>query len=536
MGLKDTVKLLCEYPIHLSTFKKSNLVKKTRWIKRLLRWYLFIVKLLPKYPFHIFVNRYVKYINKVVALNNNEFNCIKANWISYYKTLNEKHRFLMSKVFYTFNIFDDEVVAILIKDSLNFQKEEYKRWMFLDISRMSFMFPKSIYANYYIDRRELLDKVANDNKLELTNSIDKNGLVIMTYTLGDDLFNSATRLVKMISDGLLNYIDEINVICLDQFVITNKERRNLLTVFETPNPKGIEESLKKIFNKKVNVYFVGKGNRKQKDDKFTSILNKLNPKVIIDITDEYAYESLFYSDIYKTIYIPMRNYSSSSYYTYTLGVKWKYDLLNEIYHSVDESKMVEWSFPEYVPNKSEPISRKELGLKESSFVIVTIGKNEGEFSNNFTDSICEMLCKHNDVQWLIVGGNPPSYLLIKYQELIDNKSIVLRPFEKNLMGLTMSCDAVLRANTTAGSGGTAIAVMNGCPVVMTNMVCDPMRWLGRDYSRIKEVGELPEEILKLKDDKEYYLSQQAKCLSLVKEATNAEKRWNELNNLIKKVS
>ena len=118
MGLKDTVKLLCEYPIHLSTFKKSNLVKKTRWIKRLLRWYLFIVKLLPKYPFHIFVNRYVKYINKVVALNNNEFNCIKANWISYYKTLNEKHRFLMSKVFYTFNIFDDEVVAILIKDSL----------------------------------------------------------------------------------------------------------------------------------------------------------------------------------------------------------------------------------------------------------------------------------------------------------------------------------------------------------------------------------------------------------------------------------
>ena len=232
----------------------------------------------------------------------------------------------------------------------------------------------------------------------------------------------------------------------------------------------------------------------------------------------------------------MRNYSSSSYYTYTLGVKWKYDLLNEIYHSVDESKMVEWSFPEYVPNKSEPISRKELGLKESSFVIVTIGKNEGEFSNDFTDSICKMLYKHNDVQWLIVGGNPPSYLLIKYQELIDNKSIVLRPFEKNLMGLTMSCDAVLRANTTAGSGGTAIAAMNGCPVVMTNMVCDPMRWLGRDYSRIKEVEDLPKEILKLKDDKEYYLSQQAKCLSLVKEATNAEKRWNELNNLIKQVS
>ena len=76
MGLKDIAKLLSEYPIHLSTFKKSNLLKKTRWIKRLLRCYLFIVKLLPKYPFHIFVNRYVKYINKVVALNNIEFNNI----------------------------------------------------------------------------------------------------------------------------------------------------------------------------------------------------------------------------------------------------------------------------------------------------------------------------------------------------------------------------------------------------------------------------------------------------------------------------
>lgn len=532
-AIKKFVKYLLECPIHFCVLRKRNLVFKTNWIYRLLKRYLFILKFNSRFPLHIFVGRYVRYLDKQRVLKPSLYNELKTNWIRYYKSLDERQRFLMSKLFYEFHIFDDEICELLINDALSFNNSDYKRYLFLDISRMSFFYHSSIYPQYYLDRRRLLESVALDNKLNFYKTPKSNEILIITYTLGDTLFNSATRLVKMISDGLIEYGDKISVICLDSFLPTKKERKALMTTFENINPKGLYNSVKGLLNKEVDLYFIDEGNRKTKDDKLVDLINKINPKIIIDITDEYSYQSYYYSKVYPTIYIPMRNYSSSSFYTYTLGVKWKYDLLNQIYHSVDEKKIIEWSFPEYVPPKSEPISRNQLGLKNDSFVFVTIGKNESELDNEFVDSICNMLQEHKDMQWIIVGGNPPSYLSLKYKDLLEDNSIISRPFEKNLSGLCASCDVVLRANTTAGSGGTAIAIMAGCPVVMTSMVCDPMRWLGKDYSQVDDVKKLPIELLRLKDDKEYYLKKQKECLALVNEAIDARKRWKQLADFYK---
>ena len=231
----------------------------------------------------------------------------------------------------------------------------------------------------------------------------------------------------------------------------------------------------------------------------------------------------------------MRNYSSSSFYNYTLGKKWKYDVLNEKYHSVDEKKIVEWSFPEVVPTEGEIITREQLGLAKDSFVIVTIGKNEDELSNDLVDKMALLLKNNPNFQWLIVGGNAPIYLKEKYHELLDNHSIIEHGYEKNLFGLCQSCNITLRPNTTGGSGSTAIAAQCGLPVVMTSFTCDPMRWLGQDYSSIKDYDGLIDKIKRLYEDKDYYSKQQKLVKDKIKEGSDANKRFKELSEFIEKL-
>ena len=163
--IKTLIKLILEYPIHFCVLHKKSLINNTSWIKRLLKRYLYTLKLASNFPFRIFAGRYVRYVNKMITNDSSVYQTLKENWIKAYQSFDERYKLLMSKVFYTFNIFDKEVCELLIKDSVSFENEEYKRWMFYDISRMSFMFPESIYPEYYNDRRTLLKGVASYNPL-----------------------------------------------------------------------------------------------------------------------------------------------------------------------------------------------------------------------------------------------------------------------------------------------------------------------------------------------------------------------------------
>ena len=74
--------------------------------------------------------------------------------------------------------------------------------------------------------------------------------------------------------------------------------------------------------------------------------------------------------------------------------------------------------------------------------------------------------------------------------------------------------------------------MNGLPIVMTNFECDPMRWLGRDYSDIDSYVDLFEEISRLESNREYYTEKSNHCRKLIEKAKDSPDKWNDLINKI----
>ena len=86
---------------------------------------------------------------------------------------------------------------------------------------------------------------------------------------------------------------------------------------------------------------------------------------------------------------------------------------------------------------------------------------------------------------------------------------------------------------TGGSGGTAIAAMQGLPIVMTNYICDASRWLGLDYSVIDNYHDLAEDIQRLYDDKVYYNDRKLITKKLISKAIDSPEKWEELAGKLK---
>ena len=85
---------------------------------------------------------------------------------------------------------------------------------------------------------------------------------------------------------------------------------------------------------------------------------------------------------------------------------------------------------------------------------------------------------------------------------------------------------------TGGSGATAIAAMQGLPIVMTNFICDSSRWLGLEYSSIDNYHDLALEIQKLYSDKAYYEERKQVALTLVEKAVDSKEKWEDLHNIL----
>ena len=175
-----------------------------------------------------------------------------------------------------------------------------------------------------------------------------------------------------------------------------------------------------------------------------------------------------------------------------------------------------------------------MGLNIDSFIIVSAAYVSKICSDEFCDKICKLLKNNSNFVWLIVGDTAPAYIHNYYGELITSNQIIEKSYESNLFALFKLCNLYLRTEVTGGSGSTAIAAMAGLPIVMTDYLCDPMRWLGSDYSKISNLDQLVDEIETLYKDSEYYEIKKQQCQMLAYEAVDAEKKWSALLEIMKR--
>lgn len=527
-------KLLVNFPKCLIKISQKDLLETTNWIPKLQKRFLVISKIFPDYPLTFFLSSYATFIEGEIVQSPQQFNKIKSNWISFFSRSNDDIKMFMSKLFFLSGIFDDQISKLLMSFADETNDKNYRYWTCQDISFMTFSLQKGYYPDFYNDRRQIMKKIALENSLSFSTpnvKADPNTVCILTYCLSDNIHNSMQRVATMVAKGMKTYYKNIYVLSLESFGVPKNRRKKVTSVFFSRNFP-CRRKINKLFGKDIKVLFAkGKTFQKRMQSSLETI-TKINPSAIIDISDEFSPTSFFYSQKISTFYIPMRNYASSSFFTKTLGRIWKYDYVNSIFHSIPREKICDWCFPEYIPPKSAPLKREDMGIDKNAFVILSIGNNDKDCDPRMVDVMDTLLTKESSFIWLLVGSGAPNYLRLKYKCLLDTGRVIEHGYENNLSGLCSACDVLLRFNTTGGSGGTAIAAMEGLPIVMTSFVCDPMRWLGKDYSHFQTYDELADEIIHLFSSKDYYKERSDSTKEKVKKASNFKESWYKLASII----
>lgn len=540
-NIKSGMKVTLSFLLNLfNNYRIDTVLQDAKKMKKISKRYLRMLEIYPNLSPSLYLHNLSNSIKKNINDSIIGIDYLKKRLIEIFEASDDDSKMMMAQLFYLTDLIDNEISKLIIRFASETGNSNYRFWLTMDISKMTFRLQSGFYDDYYIDRRKLLQQVAEENNFIIPTVKNKTSsdtkLCIVTYLLDKSISNSAQRVAMMVANGMAERFDKVIIVTLDSFSPSKEERKDITTLFYRQLSSSMSESIRQMFDEKIEIHYA-KGERfQERYQNSIDIIYDFNPDAIIDMSDEYSAISYFYNDDFLTYYLPMRNNASSLFFRIVGGKKWKYEAVNKKYRSVDISQVVDWTFPEYVPEKKGEFRREDLKIDSEAFVIVSIGNNSKGCDNYFIDEISELLKRNDNFVWLLIGEPAPDYLHHRYDSLIKEKKVIEYGYETNLYALCSICDLVLRPNITGGSGATAIGAMNGLPIAMTNFLCDPMRWLGEEYSRIRNYHELMEYIEELANNKELYNEQSKLTLEKVQAATDADKKWDELEDILKRES
>ena len=531
MNIKNTIAdAMKKAALCIKKYSDDELTTNCEWIEELYRICIRFRRLFRNYPIELFLSPYTEQLKRLFA-NDDTKNRVINMWMEKFDVSSDDIKMFISKLVFLTNSIQDDSSLKIMEFAQTTKNADYRYWTAMDISMFTFLASDGFYPNYYNNRKELLSRIVREQKIEIParkNKSSKIRICIITFMYKGHIQSSVQRVVNMVTNAMSDRADEVMLISLESFYAGYGEGIKINTARRKTSARMYINKVKSMINQQVKVvYAKGDSIKKRMQDAVDKIYH-FNPTCIIDISDEFSHISEVYSRDYPVIYMPLRISGSSMTYTRILGSDWMYKKANEKFGCIDISKVANWMLPEYVPPEGSAISRSDIKIKDNSFVIVSVGYNSSGFSNEMIDAMCNLLKEHKNYCWLFVGEDGSSYLHEKYSELLSNKKIIEHGYEKNLSGLYKTCDVLLRSETTGSSGATAIAAMQGLPIVMSDYECDPMRWLGKEYSLLHTPSELVSEIERLCDDKDYYVLKQKQVIELVNKATDENYWWDEL--------
>lgn len=186
-----------------------------------------------------------------------------------------------------------------------------------------------------------------------------------------------------------------------------------------------------------------------------------------------------------------------------------------------EKNVIESIFTSSLKPQSEKISRKELGLGENDFVLVTVGMR---LDQEITDEFLQMLDRsmRGSMRWILWG------VFTEYEKCLDRypklkeRTIFAGTCEDILSRLEI-CD--LYVNPTRKGGGTSCveAMYKGLPVVTVNYG-DVSVNAGADFC-VADYDEMSKKIERYYEDTLYYEEMQKRALHRVEVLLDTEKEF-----------
>lgn len=265
-----------------------------------------------------------------------------------------------------------------------------------------------------------------------------------------------------------------------------------------------EKKYIEIFGKDVQLEYVRGNSIKKRLQTTLTRIYEINPSLIIDVTDETMPLSYLLVKEFPILYIPLRGFVSSMFFTKMLVEGKKAALYaNHKFPSIEEAQMFECyiNFPEKAPERRW--KKKEFGWKHNDFIMVTVGDRlPSEMSEEFMKNVCELMKKDREIKWLIIGCNNIKYLSLR-EDLIKNGQIIFAGYQPDLAGIFQICDAYINPQRTGGGVSQRIAISNGVPVVAdATQWFDEMEAMGWD-NLCWGLREQIEKIEKMKMDRSF---------------------------------
>ncbi|WP_274309199.1 glycosyltransferase [Solibacillus daqui] len=271
--------------------------------------------------------------------------------------------------------------------------------------------------------------------------------------------------------------------------------------------------------------------RKERIEKDIDAICNFKPSVIYKMGSKYNLATDLLFDYYPIISHTMGGPEDSDFVDIFTGGYTETDM-QELYTNLNITNQFYLSHNIGIetPKKNILKSRIEYKLKETDFVLITVGNrlNE-EMTLEFVREIERVIESIENYKWLIVGAKDNHF--IKNKKLISNK-IIFVPYEQNLFDLYHICDVYVNPIRKAGGNSAAMAMKAKIPIITANEVSDVGAFVGGENCVSLEL--FGSEIEKLKNDKEYYLEKSGEMYTRIESEFSFEKTAHDLEKIFER--
>lgn len=425
-------------------------------------------------------------------------------------------------VLYSANAFDAELMERLMDCLLEIDDIHLRQFLygaFIDTTYFCFYHEEYLFPNFYIKRRGLLKKVCEmldfsvpkySKRQNGRRCIKKISIVSRCFHVCKRDADATILLCIQLANQLAGWGYDIQLILLDpiSYLMETPVFPPLFQWYDTSSSYIAE--YKRELPPQVSIINSDEYDLKGRLQNALDGIFSYSPDLIIDISDEMSVLSYLYSQYFHTLYLPMRGYQSSSYFTYFAVMSYQaFEEANRIYHSVGEPQAVELPLLVAPPLSENAYSRTQYSLLDDDFVMVTVGARlNNDMSEEFIDVVCKRLSERSKLKWLIVGSKS-EYLSETYQRCLDEHKIIYIPYEYDLPALYKICDVYL--NPKRQGGGTSFCwAMYDMPLAMVRMPCDQADTVGLENMIDGTYEQVMDYVLEMQRNPEFYAEEREK--------------------------
>lgn len=426
----------------------------------------------------------IKEITKLKAEHReNEISKIKKFFLDYlHSNASVKDKIVIMRILYLADCFDKELMELYITNASQLDNYEARMWMAYDISIIELNDSNCRYADYYLDKRKLMEENAfhfyhsSSNKHTRTKN---NKVAIVSKLLGNERFTH-NQLIIPYANEMARQGKEVTVFPIDLFRYRYGECFIQPIDSYEQNSEKHKEIHKRLFDPKVTIIYNQGKSMQERISHFMDRLIKYDPYVVYDFCGEYSFLSPLIHKLFYVVALPMRGYASSSCFDkYMCRDKQICINENHIYHSVKEEQMVDALMVGLPLQPVQGYQRADFHLPENTFVITTVGDRlEKELTPEFIDCVCEFLKEHRNACWILVGRKINNYVNEYHRELVAKKQIIEWGYEENLLAFYAMCDIYWNPDRMGASGSMTRAMRRGIPIVTTTFPSDVLPRLG----------------------------------------------------------